>query len=125
MSARIKVLVTSVMVCCMLLLSLVAFTGSAFAATSPPTFHNNPNSVTPNAAGCISWTVTGNNYPAGATVGIFFDVPLINVAHAYANGNFTQAERVCPPFDTPGRHIVQGDVLPFGGGAGDHLTVMT
>ena len=123
MSTRIRVLVTVVMACGMLLLSLVAFTGSVMAS-SPPTFHNTPNSVTQDAAGCVSFTVTGNNYPAGAAVGIFFDVPEINVAFADANGNFTQSEFVCG-FDTPGRHIVEGDVLPFGGGAGDHLTVMT
>src|SRR6266704_3379205 len=100
MSTRIRVLVTLVMVCGMLLLSLVAFTG------------------------CVSFTVTGNNYPAGAAIGIFFDVPEIDFTFADANGNFTRSEFVCG-IDTPGRHFVEALILPVGGGAGDHLTVMT
>src|SRR6266699_4962197 len=110
MSTRIRVLVTLVMVCGMLLLSLVAFTGSVLAA-SPPTMHNTPSSV------------TGNNYPAGAAIGIFFDVPEIDFTFADANGNFTRSEFVCG-IDTPGRHFVEALILPVGGGAGDHLTVM-
>ncbi len=123
MSTRIRVLVTLVMVCGMLLLSLVAFTGSVLAA-SPPTMHNTPSSVTQDSAGCVSFTVTGNNYPAGAAIGIFFDVPEIDFTFADANGNFTRSEFVCG-IDTPGRHFVEALILPVGGGAGDHLTVMT
>jgi hypothetical protein len=123
MFTRISVLVTLVVVCCTLLLSLVAFTGPALAA-SPSAVHVNPSSVTQDAAGCVSFTVTGNDSPAGDTIGIYFDEPVIDITTADSNRNFTRSEYVCG-IDTLGRHFISAFISPVGGGAGAHLTVMT
>src|SRR5438445_12698439 len=114
LGTRIRLITTTLLLCLMLCVSLIAFSGTATAGTSQVALHNNhqivhfvakpkklkltvsPHKVKPDIYGCAEIAVDGKNYTASAWV----DIQVSTIGHyawAYTDlsGSFSQSEQIC------------------------------